>query len=163
MTKRKRYARGHHPNSRKNLRKTPPPPAPPGNKRALRHGARAKPEALPGLAQARQDLYRALAERVPVRADDGGAHPADEPTIEQAAIALARVRSIDAWLARHGVIDREGNVRPAVAALEKTQATAADLLDKLGLNPRSRVALGLDIARGFDLAAERAADLRGER
>jgi hypothetical protein len=60
---------------------------------------------------------------------------------------------MDEWLAGHGYVDPVTHEpRPVVAALEKATRTLDGLLDKLGMNPRSRAALGADLARTVDLA-----------
>ena len=43
-------------------------------------------------------------------------------------------------------------MKPAVRYLEQATRTADRLLTVLGMNPRSRAALGLDLARATDLA-----------
>jgi len=53
----------------------------------------------------------------------------------------------------HGVFEaKTGAVRPAVELEGRLRREAADYLDALGCTPRSRARLGLDVARGFDLA-----------
>lgn len=59
---------------------------------------------------------------------------------------------MDDWLAKHGLIDKRGRVRPAADYLEKATRTLDRLLDNLGMNPRSRAKLGLDLQRNVDLA-----------
>lgn len=52
-----------------------------------------------------------------------------------------------------GALDQKtGNVRPVVELEGRLRREAADYLDALGMTPRSRAKLGLDVARGFDLA-----------
>jgi len=134
--------RKQHPNSLANLRQAPP--AEKGNKRALQHGAYAKDPR--GLAAARAAIDQELEAHSPI------ASSADMFTRELAARAIARVRQIEEALDERGLWDSEGEIRPAVAALERATKQAAELLDKLGMNPRSRAALGVDLARQTDLA-----------
>src|SRR4051794_2827630 len=135
--------------------------AEPGNRRALKHGGRS--ERPPGLDAARADLFDWLAESAPIRADDGGLPAADSAAVELAAMALARVRALDSWLAVHGYLDEKtGAEKPAVAALERATATATKLLGKLGMTPADRASLGVAVAKGRDLAAEWAAEAEAE-
>jgi hypothetical protein len=103
----------------------------------------------------RQEILDRLAASAPVRGPEGGLPAADEATVELAARALARHRSVDNWLAAHGVLDeKSGEPKKAVWYAERSARTADGLLAKLGMNPKDRAALGLDIARTsqFDLA-----------
>jgi hypothetical protein len=148
-----------NPNSLANLRRGPGPgpplpPPPKGNTRSLRHGGRAE-VTIPGLDAARRDIYDRLAASAPVRGPEGELPAADEATVALAARALARHRSVDNWLAAHGVLDEKtGEPKKAVYYAESSARTADGLLAKLGMNPKDRAALGLDIARTshFDLA-----------
>lgn len=147
-----------------NLRKPPPPPY--RNARNLRHGGTATAKTLP-VAETAEEIRRAFADAAPVRAADGGLPAADEAAVELAALALARVRRVTAWLDATGYIDeRTGNVKGAVRYLEEATRTADSLLDALGLTPRSRAKLGVHLAHVEDLAlkwsAETAAEERGE-
>ncbi len=127
--------------------------AAPRETRALRHGGRAE-ITIPGLDTARQAILDRLAASAPVRDAEGGPPAADVATVELAARALARVRSVDSWLAVHGYIDEEtGEVKKAAEYVESATRTADGLLAKLGMNPKDRAALGVDIQCGFDLAA----------
>jgi hypothetical protein len=158
---RKKKKRGggaaRNPNSLANLRRGPQPglkPAPRGNTLGLRHGGRAE-ITIPGLDQARQDIFDRLSASAPVRDERGELPAADEATVELAARALARHRSVDNWLAVHGILDEKtGEPKKAVYYAESSARTADGLLAKLGMNPKDRAALGLDVARAsqFDLA-----------
>jgi hypothetical protein len=160
VTRRRKKKRGggaaRNPNSLANLRRGPQPglrPAPRGNTRALRHGGRAE-ITIPGLDAARREILDRLAASAPVRDETGGLPAADEATVELAARALARHRSVDNWLAAHGVLDEmTGEPKKAAEYAESSARTADGLLAKLGMNPKDRAALGVDIQRGFDLAA----------
>jgi len=133
-----------------NLR--PAPPAPAGNRQTLRHGGAATGATLP-VSEAVREIVDALAASAPVRDAAGELPAADEATVELAARALCRVRRVEAWCDMHGYLDeRTGDVKPAVRYLEQATRTADRLLTVLGMNPRSRAALGLDLARATDLA-----------
>lgn len=128
------------------------PVAPSGNTRAAHHYGRAK-VSIPGTDAARQEIMAALAEAAPVRDRDGRLPAADAAAVELAARALARVRAIDAWLDEHGMFGRGAKLRPAVQYLDQATRTAAGLLASLGMTPRSRAALGLDLVRAADLSS----------
>lgn len=133
-----------------NLRRAPAAPA--GNRRNLRHGGHAEVN-VPGLDRARLELFDWLAEAAPVRDPGGGLPIADAATVELAARALARARAVDSWLQVHGFVDdRTGEVKPAAYYLERATRTADGLLSSLGMNPRERMRMGVDMARTVDLA-----------
>ncbi len=137
--------------SRRNLRTGPK--APKGNTRSVVHHGRTKRAVIPGTDEARAEIVEALAAAAPVRDTDGGLPAADAAIVELAARELARIRNVDDWLAQRGVLDRRGHVRPAAGYLEKATSTLDRLLTSLGMNPRSRAVLGLDLARQKDLAS----------
>ena len=131
---------------------TPQPPAPePGNRRALRHGGHASPRTLPVDGKARA-IYAILADDAPLRNADGGLPSADRTAVELLALCLCRLESIAAWLQMHGLLTEAGEVRPAVELERRLRVEAADHCAQLGLTPAGRARLGLDLARGFDLA-----------
>ena len=130
----------------------PAPAAPAGNLRTLRHGGRATASTLP-VAETAEEIRQALTDSAPVRDQAGELPAADEATVELAARALCRVRRVEAWCEQFGYLDEKtGDVKPAVRYLEQATRTADRLLGELGMNPRSRAALGLDLARTVDLA-----------
>jgi hypothetical protein len=98
------------------------------------------------------EIRDALADAAPVRDQAGELPAADEATV-LAARALCRVRRVEAWCDMHGYLDeRTGDVKPAVRYLEQATRTANELLASLGMNPRSRMRLGVDLQR-IDLAS----------
>jgi len=91
------------------------------------------------VAETAEEIREALAESAPVRAQDGGLPAADEAAVEVAALALARVRRVTAWLDAFGYLDEKtGDVKPAVRYLEQATRTAERLLSALGMTPTSR-------------------------
>lgn len=72
--------------------------------------------------------------------------------------ALCRLESVAEYLNRRGWETDDGEPRPAVEVERRLRVEVADHLDALGMTPRSRAKLGLDLSRGFDLAASWAAD-----
>jgi hypothetical protein len=59
---------------------------------------------------------------------------------------------VNASLAARGYLDGKGNVRSAAELAGRMRREASDYLDALGMRPRSRAKLGLDLARTTDLA-----------
>lgn len=128
------------------------PPAPKGNARHMKHGASATPANISGIPKARRELFDAIAASAPVRGTGGGLPPADVFAVEVAATELARYRQVNAWLDEHGFVDRKGRLRPVVAEAGKIASRVLGLLAELGCTPKSRVALGLELARTVSLA-----------
>lgn len=130
----------------------PRPPAPPaGNKRGLRHGAHAEPDPLLAAGKA-EALAAVLAAAAPVRDELGGLPAADRAMVVLLAKTLCRLESVSEWLDEQGPLDRRGKPRSALRAESKLSNQAVSYLKELGLTPRSRAALGLDLARVVDLA-----------
>jgi len=128
-----------------NLRNAPPPP-PVGNRRAVRHGAFAALPAERVDAKVEQ-VAAALAEDAPVRAVDGGLPAADAVIVRQLAETLCRLDDIAEYLLRRGWEDDSGKPRPVLEYEGRLRGHVLDLLRELGMTPRSRAALGLDLAR----------------
>ena len=124
----------------------------PGNVRALRHGGYGRiAETLEAKAG---EVYEALSADAPLRGPDGGLPPADAAAVTLLARCLVRLESVCEYLDRRGWETEDGAPRPAVELEARLRREAADHLDALGMSPRSRARLGLDLQRGFDLAAE---------
>jgi hypothetical protein len=131
----------------------PAPPAPVGNDRAVSHGAYS------AIAVERIDakvrvMFDALAADAPVR-ENGGLPAADGPVVRLLAETLCRLDDVTEFLGRRGWQDRKGNPRPALMVESRLRAQALSLLVELGMTPRSRAALGLDLVRAgqaLDLA-----------
>jgi len=133
-----------HPNSLANLRNAKP--APKGNSRPLRHGA----DSVVALAARTDEVYAELAKRVPVR-EAGTVPAADETVLRMLALNLARIESVTAWIEEHGELDSKGRPHPAAERLDRLTNRTLVLLRDLGMTPRSRAALGVDLARSVDL------------
>lgn len=136
-----------------------------GQQRARQHGAYA---ALPaGRVDAKvREVAQAIGEDAPVRADDGGLPAHDAVVVRQLAEALCRLDDIGDYLQRRGWEDEDGKERPVLAYEATLRRHVLDLLRELGMTPRARAALGLDLVRAQsaserlladDLAASRAA------
>ena len=129
---------------RANLRNAPA--APRGNQRTRVHGAYAALPAERVDAKVRQ-VAAALAEDAPVRAADGGLPAADAVAIRQLAEALCRLDDIAEYLSRRGWEDNSGKPRPVLDYEGRLRSHVLDLLRELGMTPRARAALGLDLVR----------------
>jgi hypothetical protein len=129
------------------LQRSGPPPAPPaGNARAVVHGAYAALPVDRVDAKARS-IAAAVAQDAPVRADDGGLPAADGVVVRLLADALCRLDSIGEYLGRCGWQDSKGRPRAVLDVEARLRNQALDLTRELGMTPRSRAALGLDLVR----------------
>lgn len=135
-----------------NLRDAPPP-TPIGNTRAVSHGGFAKvaPERL---EKREREIYEALSADLPLRGPDGAAPSSDALAVSLLAEALCRLDSVRNYLAERDIADAKGRLRPGVEVEAKLRREAMDYAEALGLTPRGRMKLGLDLARGIDLAAQ---------
>jgi hypothetical protein len=124
----------------------------PGNRNRVTHGAYAR-IAEDRLEVKAREVYLALAEDAPVRAGDGGLPAADAVPVRLLAETLCRLDDVAAYLRDRGLLGEDGNLRPAVDVERRLRAEALDYSEALGMTPRSRARLGLDLARSFDLAA----------
>lgn len=139
---------GRHPSTLASLRKSG---AKSGNGRAVTHGGKSSPANLIHLEATRAALFEWLAATAPIR-EQGELPEADYAVVEDCARAWARVRQMDDWIAQHGPLDKRGRPRPALDLLERASKNLVDKLAALGMTPRSRVALGVDVARATSLA-----------
>lgn len=132
------------------------PPAPPAdNARARKHGGYGK-VARERMERKVAEVYTAISEDAPLRDPDGELPAPDAAMVRLLAECLCRIESIGAYLRDHGLIDPKTKApRESVIYLEaRLQNNASDYLDALGMSPRSRARLGLDLRRSeaFDLA-----------
>jgi len=137
-----------------NLR--PAPPAPAGNALARRHGGYAVivHERLEAKAL---EVFDALAADAPLRGPTGDLPAPDVAQVRLLAEALCRLDTVSADVSAFGLLEqrgkRRGQVRPAAELEGRLRREVADHLDALGMTPKSRARLGLDLQRSFDLAA----------
>lgn len=128
-----------------NLRSAPA--APSGNRRALRHGGYAR-IAAERLDEKVAEVFDALVADAPLRDADGGLPEVDHAAVHLAAEALCRLEDVRADVALRGVVDqRTGGVRPVVELERRLRLEALDYLEALGMTPRSRSRLGLELMR----------------
>jgi hypothetical protein len=162
MSKRKRRTGGstRNPNSLANLRRGGNP-APKGNQRHRTHGGYA-PVAVDRLREKEREVFAAIGEDLPLREADGSPPAADALAVSLLAETLCRVDSVRGYLDRRGFEDADGELRPAVALEARLRSDALAVAKELGLTPRSRMALGLDLVR-VEGVAEDAAEQRRAR
>jgi len=149
-----------------NLR--PSPGASSGNTLAVRHGGYAT-IARGRLEEKQRDVFDALSADAPLRDARDELPRHDGAQVALLAEVLCRLDDVNAYLAARGYLDGKGNVRPAAELAGRMRREAADYLDALGMTPKSRAKLGLDLARTTDLATamsepddERRAELLAE-
>ena len=109
-------------------------------------------------------MFDALAADAPLRDPDGGLPAADSLPVRLLAECLCRLDSVADDLRDHGWRDREsGDPRAAVELERRLRSEALDLAESLGMTPRSRARLGLDLARTEDAVQAAAEDWRREQ
>lgn len=134
-----------------NLKRGGAKPPPPGNQLARRHGAYAQ------IAAERVDakvlrVFEALSEDVPLK-EEGRLPAADGVAVRLLAEVLVRLDDVSAYLTRYGLFDEKTKQPRAALDVEgRLRREAADHADALGMTPRSRARLGLDLQRTVDLA-----------
>lgn len=128
-----------------NLRNAPAAPA--GNQRALRHGGFAA-VASSRLEESARLIFDQLAVDAPLRDEAGGLPAADHLVVSLLAQCLVRLEGVTAYLTLHGLLDPKGKPRPAVEIEGGLRREAASYARDLGLTPRARASLGLELARG---------------
>lgn len=127
-----------------NLR--PAPPAPEGNDRNRRHGGYAE-VAAERIKGREAVIVEALAADAPVRDRDGGLPRYDHAAVGLLARAMCRLDDVSDYLQKHGLFDGKGRPRPALEIESKLRREVASLLTEMAMTPRSRAAIGVDLAR----------------
>ncbi len=111
------------------------PPAPPaGNVYAVTHAAFADGIVVPEADK----LLEVILAQNPHLTDQ------DRPAVRDYAIAQTRAWRLAAWLERNGDFDKRSRPRPALEALRRWLERAERARARLGLDPVSRAALGVD-------------------
>jgi hypothetical protein len=127
----------------------------PGAGRGSRAGALARATShsyYAQLAEAELDaevlkVYDALGRDVPVRGPDGGPPAEDGVVLRQLAEALVRLRKIGDHLLARGIQREDGSLRPAAELDLRIRAHILELCRELGMTPKSRAALGVDLVK----------------
>jgi phage terminase small subunit len=123
------------------------PSAPRGHRRAVVHGGYANVEPLERDRKA-QEIFEALAADAPMRDGAGGLPAADTAVVSLFARCLVQLERVEADMADHGWKLREsGDPRPVVELARRLRGEALDYAEALGMTPRSRAKLGLDLTR----------------
>jgi hypothetical protein len=99
------------------------------------------------------EVFEALAADAPLRDSDGGLPAADAMVVHLLARCLIRLERVEQFHEAYGDFDlKTKQPRPSVELERRLRSEALDLAKELGMTPRSRVALGIDVQRSFDLA-----------
>ena len=130
-------------------------PAPAGNARARTHGGYGAIAAR-DLDAKRAEVYDALSADAPLRDPDGGLPRHDSLAVRLLAEVLCRLDSVSDYLDRRGWQEADGSPRPAVEVERRLRAECLDLARELGLTPKSRAALGVDLVRAAASASDEA-------
>jgi hypothetical protein len=126
-----------------------------GLQRARSHGAYAvlKRERV---EQKTREVYDALAADAPLRDGNGELPRADAAQVALLAECLCRLEDVSANIRDCGVFEqrgrRKGQLRPVVDFERALRREASGYLQELGMTPKSRAALGVDLAATVDLA-----------
>lgn len=136
-----------------NLRRGETKPSPTAN---LRHGGYAA-IARRDLDEKRAEVREALTLDAPLRDPDGGLPAPDALAVSMLAEVLCRRDNVREYLDRRGWEGDDGQPRPAVDLERRLRSEALDLMRELGMTPKARAALGLDLIRSVS-AAESAAE-----
>ena len=137
-------------------------PAPPGNTYTRTHGAYARllADRVEGKVA---EVFGALSEDAPLRGEGGGLPAHDGAVVRLAAAALCRLEDVEAHLRDRGLLDADGNVRPAVDLERRLRVEALGYLAELGMTPTSRARLGLDLTRTASVASAMSEPNRARR
>lgn len=120
--------------------------APAGNARAKTHGGFAT-IAADRLEEREKIVVEALAADLPLRDPDGSVPAADALAVTLLAQSLCRLEDVAGFHGRRGIETSKGNLRNSVEVEGKLRREALDFCEALGLTPRGRVRLGLDLQR----------------
>jgi hypothetical protein len=129
-----------------NLRRRPSVTGDGGLQRATKHGVYAV-IAERELSGKVRELYEAIGEDLPVRDAGDGVPAQDAIPLRMLAETLIRRERIRESELRHGVETPDGKLRGIVEFGLRLDNQALRLCIELGLTPRSRAALGLDLIR----------------
>lgn len=92
-------------------------------------------------------VYQAISADVPLHEIDGSLPAADAIPVRQLAETLVRRERVRESELRHGIEASDGKLRGIVEFGLRLDAQILALCKELGLTPRSRAALGLDLVR----------------
>lgn len=121
--------------------------APTGNARAKTHGGFAV-IARERLEEREREILDALSADLPLTEPDGSVPPADAVVIALFAEVLCRLADVKDYHGRRGIETAKGVLRPSVEVEGRLRREALDFAESLGMTPRSRARLGLELQRG---------------
>lgn len=126
------------------------PPFKKGNRMSVSHGAH-RPNLPARRVEAKADE---IAEAVPVRGQDGRLHPSDHHAVRMLADVLVRIDLAEAHLAEVGMVNRKGEAHSLLRHISRWENHALRLMHEMGMTPKARAELGVDLAKQRDLARE---------
>lgn len=132
------------------------PPARQGNQLARQHGSYAEVTAEDRAGEVEM-IFEALAADAPIRGADGGLPAADSVVVEMLAENRVRRKRVNLEELRHGIEDRNGQIRSIVQFGWRLDEQALRLCSELGMTPAARARIGVDVVKGLS-AAERLED-----
>lgn len=69
--------------------------------------------------------------------------PADRTTVSLLAIAIRRIGLLENWLDSKGMVEKDGQVKPAMGVLVQLLKVAREYAGDLGMSPQGRAKMGL--------------------
>jgi hypothetical protein len=105
------------------------------------------------LEQREAQVFDALASDAPLRNADGSLPAADAVVVRLLAEVLCRLDTIGAHIRDRGLLDDAGNVKPVVEVEGRLRREAADHAEALGMTPRARAKIGMNLIRA-EVAAQ---------
>jgi transcriptional regulator with XRE-family HTH domain len=90
---------------------------------------------------------------VEIRAAREAANLTQEQLADLARVSIWSIRSWEQSLRERGILDEKGNVKPVVEVEGRLRREAADHAEALGMTPRARAKIGMDLIRA-EVAAQ---------
>lgn len=134
----------------------------PSNQVATKHGAYAA-IAERELTEKVRELFEAIGSDLPVRDAGGGVPAADVIPLRMLAETLIRRERVRETEMREGFETPDGRLRGVVEYGLRLDGHALKLCEQMGLTPRSRLALGVDLVRVANASERLDADLAASR
>jgi P27 family predicted phage terminase small subunit len=105
------------------------------------------------MAAKEAEIVEALAEAAPVRASNGELPSHDIFAVKLLAQEWVRYENMSVYLSEHGWADEKGELRhPVTDMLGKSADRILRMLDAMGMTPKSRAKLGLDLVKQASFA-----------
>lgn len=122
----------------------------------LKHGLRSRRPSAEVIDPILDDVLDDLAQRVPIRDEQGEVPGWLREMAWSAAISKLQVIRCSRWLAQHGETDERGRLRPEVEMLDRVNARYQTALARLAMDVPSHLKAGLDLAQGRSLIEQMA-------